>query len=545
MCLTLSLETVGVIPPTLDEVVFGSADRIRPSKPKVTFILGANQGEFPKIVANAGVFTLKDRKVLVEKEIGISDNSIESAIDENFLVYSNLSVASEKLYISYSEGTLSGEEKQPSAFVGEIADKIKVSKISYPNAGIIPETKQSAFREFCRNLKVNPETAVSIKNALEGTEFAYNADIVSRDTVRRNDSLTKETAKKLYGNDIYMSATKLDTFNHCHFSYFCKFGLNAKRLESADFNVLQRGTIVHYCLERLISEYKKSVGTLGDSELFDLCDRYIEEYLSNVKGFNTVKKAKTDFIIGRISRSLKEVFLSIRDEMKQSDFEPIACELKIGKDGAIPHIRFDYGDGEILLSGSIDRVDSYNGYIRIIDYKTGSKSFKMPDILFGLNLQMLLYLYSIVRGEKFPNAKAGGILYKPSKRDLNGNSLAMNGLLPADMELVKAMDKEMAGEFVPKFSLTKTGTPKKSGSYINGEDFDYIFDYLEKCMSDTGRKISSGDIAVSPINGRESEACKYCEYSHICGIEDSFIPTVETMSNEVVINAIKEDKNAD
>ena len=64
-------------------------------------------------------------------------------------------------------------------------------------------------------------------------------------------------------------------------------------------------------------------------------------------------------------------------------------------------------------------------------------------------------------------------------------------------------------------------------------------------MAETGIKISSGDIAVSPINGRESEACKYCEYSHICGIEDSFIPTVEKMSNEDVLNTIKEDNNAD
>ena len=64
-------------------------------------------------------------------------------------------------------------------------------------------------------------------------------------------------------------------------------------------------------------------------------------------------------------------------------------------------------------------------------------------------------------------------------------------------------------------------------------------------MRDTGIKISSGDIAVSPIDGRESKACEYCEYSHICGIEDSFIPTVEKMSNDEVITAIKEEENVD
>ena len=57
---------------------------------------------------------------------------------------------------------------------------------------------------------------------------------------------------------------------------------------------------------------------------------------------------------------------------------------------------------KILLRGSVDRVDilkkGEENYIRIIDYKTGSKEFKLSDILYGLNLQMLIYLYAITLG---------------------------------------------------------------------------------------------------------------------------------------------------
>ena len=35
-------------PQMLDETTFGSADRIRPSKPKVAIVLGSNQNVFPK-----------------------------------------------------------------------------------------------------------------------------------------------------------------------------------------------------------------------------------------------------------------------------------------------------------------------------------------------------------------------------------------------------------------------------------------------------------------------------------------------------------------
>ena len=175
------------------------------------------------------------------------------------------------------------------------------------------------------------------------------------------------------------------------------------------------------------------VGALEYEFIDSLCDWYIQEYLDLVAGFENVRDPKSEFIITRISRSLKEVVRNISDEMKQSDFEPTHCELKIGKDGEIPAVHFPFDSGDIILTGSIDRVDQYNGYVRIIDYKTGSKSFKLPDILFGLNMQMLIYLYCVVRGENPSELKPAGILYKTAKRDTTDKGMTMNGLLPNDI----------------------------------------------------------------------------------------------------------------
>lgn len=549
--LAVALGSVGVIPQTLDEVAFGAADRIRPSRPKIAFILGANQGEFPKTLSNSGIFALTERKNLIENGINIADNAIDSSIDENYLVYSNLCCASDKLFISYCEKTVSGEAKEPAAFVEELKEEAFCKITAFPStedlAQNAPETAKSAFGEYCRLLKKAPSEALGIKKALDGTELSKQADIIALGEVKKNDALTPDTARKLYGNDIYMSATKFDTFNRCHFSFFCRYGLKVEKLQTADFNVLQRGTIVHYVLERIISCYRKGISNLEYTVLDELTDRYIEEYLEQVGGFSSIKDAKTEFLISRISRSLKEVVRHISDEMKQSEFEPVACELKIGRDGEVPAMRFPFDGGDIVLNGSIDRVDRYNGYIRIIDYKTGSKSFKLPDILVGLNMQMLLYLYCVVRGQGIPDEMAAGILYKPSKRDTNDSGMAMNGLIPADEKLVKAMDKEGLGEFVPKLSLNKDGSvSKRSDSFIDSEKFTVIFDHIEKIMKKTGDSISSGDIGVTPINGRESDACKYCDYSFVCGIEDSEIPKVEKLSNDKVLESLKEDKdNAD
>ncbi len=531
--LALSLGEIGVIPQTLDEVSFGAADRIRPSRPKIAFILGANQGEFPKTVSKHGVFALSERKELILNEISIPDNGVESSINENFLVYSNACCPTNGLYICYNSGSLSGEERKESVFVEQIRENIPCEVLSFPNSSqiLLPETKAGAFSEYCRLLKRNQIMATAIKESLENSELEGAIFGIGEGRVKRQESISPKTAKELYGESISMSASKLDVYNRCHFSFFCKFGLKAEKIKPADFNNLQRGTIVHYCLERLITDRKNEISALSYDELDTLCDQYVEEYLNSVTGFLTVLDAKLRFIIGRIARQVKEVFHSICDEMKQSDFVPKCCEMEIS------NIKFPYDGGEISLRGSVDRVDEYEGYIRIIDYKTGTKSFKLPDILVGLNLQMLIYLYSIVRGGKIEDSKPGGILYKPSKRDLNGKGLAMNGLIPEDEALLKAMDKEMQGEFVPKAGDKK--------SFIDYEDFEEIFDHIERLMLKTGNEISSGDIRVSPIDGLESSACEYCEFSAICGIEDEAVPKVSAMNNRDVINTIKEEKNGD
>ncbi len=535
--LAVSLESIGVIPQNLDQVTFGEADRIRPSRPKIAFILGANQGVFPKLNSNSSVFANAERKELIELGLEISDNSIYTSIDENYLVYCNLSCASDKIFITYSASTLNGEALEPSGFVTQILNNLNPKITCEPkNFNIydnIPETKDSLYSEFCRRIN-NGDEAATISSVLENETDKLQNLIDS--TLRFDKSITKENAEKLYGKKIYMSATKIDTFNRCKFSYFCKYGIKAKKIQPADFDVLQRGTIVHYVLERFINEFKENVKDLDFIKIDKLTDVYIDEYLDLISGFKTIRNAKHEFIINKISRALKAVVKHLAEEFAQSDFKPVACELKIGFDG-IP-LEFDYEGGKVMINGSIDRVDKFGGYVRVVDYKTGSKKFKLPDVLFGLNLQMLLYLYAITHNE---NSLAAGILYMPSKRDLNDDGMTMNGLVLADMDVVTAMEKENKGEFVPALSVNKDGSySKKLTSFASKDEFDLIFKHIEKIISNVGNSISSGNIEIEPIDGRESAACDYCDFKSVCGIENKTVFKVPSLKNNEVFNKMKE-----
>ena len=541
--LSLSLEEVGIIPQTLDQVIFGQADRIRLSNPKIVFILGANQGVFPKFADNSGIFAIKERKALIDLGLEIADNEIFSSIDEKFLVYSNLCSATDMLYISFSESSLKGQALEKSSFVTSIEENLNPKIFVEPNEIInednLPETKEAAFSHLCRSID-NIADFSTLKAVFDGVEYLNTPILENKDL--STAKLSKTTAHNLFGENIYMSATKFDTFHRCKFSHFCKYGLRLKRLQTADFDVLQRGTIVHFVLEKIFSEFKENIKDLTNSQLDVLCDKYISLYLDSVKGYRSVETARHRFIISKISRSLKEVLYHLAQEFSQSDFKPTHCELAIGNDG-IP-LKFPFSSGEINLIGSIDRVDEYNGYIRIIDYKTGTKAFKLPDILFGLNLQMLIYLYAITRGRNLPDNTAAGIFYMPAKRDLNDEGMAMNGLMQGDLDLVKSMEKENRGEYIPKLSLNKDGTiSKTNNSFISDTQFTQIFDHIEKLMAQTGDSIVNGEIEANPIDGRESAACSYCDFKSICGIENKEIFKVPDIKNAEVFEIMEKEKN--
>lgn len=542
--LAVSFDSVGVIPRTLDEVTFGSADRIRPSRPKAAFILGANQGVFPKNVTAAGIFSSDERRRLIESGIEIPDGSVAAMIDEDYLVYCNLCCPSDRLYISYALNSLTGENYEPSAFVSEIAENIGCNTVTEPEDGIIgdalPETEESAYSLYCRRrgFSGGRELKAALENSGEREKLAYLENKLSGAPF----SITEDAAKELYGTEIKLSASKFDTFKKCRFYYFCKYGIRAKKLQPAEFDVLQRGTVVHYVLEKIVGKYKKAIANMPKAYLDGLVDKYINEYLDSVAGYRAVETERAKFLVSRISRSLKEVVYQLAREFGQSDFEPVSCELKIGEGGELPELIFPYDGGSIRLSGSIDRVDNYNGYVRVIDYKTGSRKFKLPDILFGLNLQMLIYLYAVIRGGGLGDEKAAGILYMPSKRDINEGGMAMNGYIRKETDIVSAMDKDLNGEFVPKLKLNKDGSVSKTcTSFASAEDFSLIFDYIEKLMKGTGKEMVSGDIAAVPLDGRDSPACKYCDYAAVCGRENAPVKRVPDLKNEEVLKLMGEE----
>lgn len=537
---SISFATVGVIPQMIDEVTFGSADRIRPSRPKYAFILGANQGVFPKQLTHGGIFAASERRAMIDLGLDITDATLDTASYEDFLVYANTCCAINEVYISYSSVLSDGSAGHPSAFLESILKSLEVNKIQEPmkletlNA---PETLSSAFTEFCKRTESGTESASILKGT--GGELDSSVNEILNGGSNKNASITPKTAKALFGSTIKMSPTKFDDFNHCRFKYFCKYGLRAKKLYPAEFSAMQRGTLIHYVLERVIEEYGKEVSQFDFEKCCEMVDIFTDEYLDSINGYRNIENERMSYLVSNIRRSLYYVLERISKEFAQSKFEPVSCELKIGDDGEIPAINIPVEDyGNIVLNGTVDRLDRYGAYIRVIDYKSGSKTFKLPDILYGQNMQMLLYLYTLSQNEKYGGTPAG-VLYVKAKRVNDGkpSQRRMNGIVLANEDVVHAMEEKNGGEFIPKFN-----PEKQSDAYLSGDEFNKIFDFIGRKLKSTAKTLFEGNIGADPIDGLESKACEYCDFAAVCRIEKRKHKGAVSMSKQQVLNLIEKEE---
>ena len=80
------------------------------------------------------------------------------------------------------------------------------------------------------------------------------------------------------------------------------------------------------------------------------------------------------------------------NELRVSDFAPLSFELDFGKTSALPPLKLGEGEDSLILTGIADRVDGWlhDGklYLRVVDYKTGRKSFSW------ICLRRVLYSFS-------------------------------------------------------------------------------------------------------------------------------------------------------
>ncbi len=549
LCRTMDM---GNIPQSLDAVTVGSADRIRYNAPRAVFVLGANEGVFPAYPMGNGILSEEERRILKEQDILLAGDVLSQCVEERYYAYLALSAPSERLVIAYH----TAGDNAPSPIVEAVRRILPrhTAGVATQADGSDLESAPEMFDRFARDYTAHSALKLSLEQVLgEQAEYAPRIAAVERSATNAPFHIENtDVAQQLFGTEMCLSASQTEMFYRCHFSYFCRYGLRIQPRRVAQVDASVFGTLVHYLMEVLLPVYTAEGGlvdTLRDETSSPAADRALmtrlqgdvraatAEYINREMGGTEEKSGRFLYQVSLAERAACNMLWHTLMELRQSDFVPVDFELGIhpeedeDAEGVIS-LRLPTSVGSVQVRGSVDRVDLFRRfdgtvYVRVVDYKTGTKTFEMRDVVAGLSTQMLLYLFIVCDNsrrylEQEGVLRPGGVLYHPLS-DLvvdrgqdpaeRLKQMRMSGILLDDPSVVMAMEKEGGNLFVPA-KLNKEGQP--TGNVVTLHQFDLLRKTVESLLVGMADSLVQGDITALPLQSGQHGPCTYCDYRAVC-----------------------------
>lgn len=568
----LNNSSLGKIPATLDEVTVGDVDRSRSSKKKVVFIIGLNDGIFPSNNKNEGFIDDEERTYLKDYKIELAKTLTEQIYDENFNIYKAFTTAEEKLYLTYSSSDSEGKSLRNSILIN------KIKKI-FPNL-----KEESDLSNNLQYISTKVTTfdmlLINLRKHLNGEEidniWFEIYDIYSKDEIYKNrlkealkgfyysnipEKINEENLKKLYGDTLKTSISKLETYRRCAFSYYIKYGLKLSDKTEFKLESLDTGTFMHEVIDSFfeyINEENLNIRKLEDDEIDIILENIINSKLMLNRNYIFRSTPKYIVLTNRLKKVIKKSVKYVVDTIRLSDFNIYGNEIEFGENKAYPPIKLKLDNNQnVEIIGKIDRMDIAENedgkYIRIIDYKSSIKNIDLNEVMAGIQIQLLTYLDAITKEQ---NANPAGILYfnliepviKAKSRNLTDeeleneirNNFRMNGLILGDVKVVQMMDKTLTtgkSNIVPAYIDKSGNLSNTKSSTINSVEFKKLQNQINKILKQISTEILEGEIAPNPvyISKKKATPCQYCNYRSICG----FNPEIKGNNYKYVPNLNK------
>lgn len=559
---------IGVIPIALDQVNIGDIARIKGRDVKALYIVGANDGVLPSANKDEGILSDEDRIELKSMGIELASDTRSRIFEEQFMVYTALTIPSNYLMITYPMADFEGKSLRPSIIIPrlkKILPRLKEESEIF-NSSLFNDKYHNitapvpTFNELIEALRREYEKeeietywVETFKWFEENEEFKDRTKIIFNGLRYTNlvEKIPREKIKRLYSNDngrLMFSVSRIEKYAQCPFSYYVQYGLKAKDRKVYEFTAPDLGSFMHDILDQFTNKIRKENILWGDLTK-DKCSEIVNELVNNKlkNETNSILNSnkKYQYFSERFKKTITKSVTVISEQMRKGEFDIFKSEFDFGDFKDSDPIKLELPSKEIVyLKGRVDRIDKVdlNGetYIRIVDYKSGSKSFDLNELYYGLQIQLLVYLDAILKNSEQilkTQCMPGGILYfkidNPiikSKKALTEEEiqvevlkkLKMDGLLLKNVELVKSMDRDMETySLIIPAAFKKDGDFTSTSSVVTESQFELLRKYVNDKMVEICEEMLSGEIKIEPCKSSKVMYCDYCDYSSICQFDTS------------------------
>lgn len=501
-------ETITIKRPDAMGVKILDPDLLRAVRYDYVFILGLNDGIYPKPSAKGGIFTIEEREILKKYGLYINCHSFELEREKIRFVLA-CSSATKGLYLSYRTANEDGSYMIKSSFLEEIEGML--SKEALLNISSDKRYMRDRFNMSLDKLYSNKEVKAAIQilkwqNAVENVQDIfkelkeelwyndYSSMIERKRYIDNNLNIYNGTVKvhiKQNRNDYLYSASQINNFVKCPFKYFIESVLNI-RMPDEEYNPKSIGLIYH----RILKEYYESstdIYTFNERLLKDCIDKVIDN-ASNLNIERILMDAKKDEIENVLCDFLKNdtEYLNNYKKVTSCFLKPIYFEKKFKEYEALKPFN---------IVANVDRVDvefdkdKPTGRFIVYDYKKSS----FPDIksiLCGEDFQLGIYYYCVLNFL----AKEFGI----------SNPECM-GLIYYSIE-----DRKRDGLIVEEYKKIINSRKKDT---VSKENLKYILDFIKDQAIIIIEKITKKEFKM-PIVCPDDGYRFRCGYKGICRYEN-------------------------
>lgn len=334
--------------------------------------------------------------------------------------------------------------------------------------------------------------------------------ISNNNRIHERHSLDPKIASTLFFKDdiLHGSVSSFERYFQCPYAYFIKSGLRVDEQSRTELAANTIGSIQHAILEEACKRYGKHYAKISTEEMIDIA----KSQTAMLTTLLPKELLKINCILTKMIDNLKISFEFLEEMELNTTFEPTYFEYKFSS---------DYFEN-VHINGVIDRIDFASNLLRVIDYKSSSKSITETSFKAGLKLQLLTYL--ILAIQEFNNQPCGAYYYSLKNDNIDAPAAKISR-----GTLVEYTDEDYYEKFINSHRLsgwnfTETDLLDFDGRHCAGirtsskgmtftiYDFTLIDDVLKQLYELLVDKLHQGIIPVDPVEG----ACTYCNYQTIC-----------------------------
>lgn len=565
---------MGMLPPSVDQILLGTMQRTRTGNIKALFVLGANDGVLPTYTGDEMLLNEDERDVLYDRGNVICRNDSQIMNEEQMAIYRNLSKPSDYLFVSYSVSDTEGNELNPSIIFEKIKrlfPKIQVKKDilnrdtdewmliqgrgstinhltdamrKWITDDFIPEIWKGVYRWFDEN---KPQVT---NRVVDGLAFRNNRDKIDEKFVV---DLYKRTSTEAE-DKILSSPSGLESYSRCPFSFFLSRGIRLKERRVFELDSRDIGDIYHETLMRFGEKMsadglrpmddESSWNKMSEEQCTQLISHIYDDMEKEYKDGLFKESRYEEYRGTRFKKIVTDVALELKRQINQGRIEKMFFETEFRRGGDFEPIVIEKFGKTVEVVGKMDRLDVLEGgYAKIIDYKSGFEELNRDDIISGWQMQLMIYMKAVTQSDKSlkpagvfyfripdPHIKADGLTTEEIEIQVKkemAKQYRMDGMVINDKSVIQSITGELSSKSYNIISA-KGGGDDPEGvtgkAVVPKDDFAAIENTVSSLIEELCTDMLAGDVKAKPKESKSKEisACTYCQYRGICGYDKSF-----------------------